>query len=599
MALPQSMSSDLIQTDGSCDDVFASSPQQHQQQRQQPDLLAGIAEIDSGTGSARRSSTVESLLIDIYDRLQFSGGGGRYGYGGRRGGAGGFGGFFGDSSFESDTHTDTANESAATAAAAAAALASAASITSRFGFLRSGLSLYKQQQAARRNANRCFSTPSDTELHSAVAAAAASRKEDLLALPIEELTRLVRELKLRVGQVSSRLVRELKRRDHRLARVQRSCDLLTAAMHAASQKRSQDAKLKFTIEPKPGEDAFYQWRDGMRAVARLPNGIPVEFRRKVWLSLAEFYLASQRLDWQRIRKLCFNDRLNPDDDSLDHQIVKDLHRTGCEEFGSEHDRAVLKRVLLAYARWNKRVGYCQGFNVLAALILEVMERNEDEALKVMIFLVDSCLPESYFAQNLQALTVDMAVFRQLLRAHLPQLSNHLDRLQAAASAAHAASSPATAAVVYEPPLVNVFTIQWFLTLFSTCLPAFATLRLWDAIMLEGSEMLLRCALVLWRKLQAKILKEADSADAFYCHMGEITALLNSEALITTEQLIEELYASMSEIPSVAISELRERFTFNIKPFSAAVGGGSRSRSGKSAGRGGEAAFGCFCNVLIL
>lgn len=43
---------------------------------------------------------------------------------------------------------------------------------------------------------------------------------------------------------------------------------------------------------------------------------------------------------------------------------------------------VLKRVLLAYARWNKSVGYCQGFNILAALILEVMEGNEGDALKV-------------------------------------------------------------------------------------------------------------------------------------------------------------------------------------------------------------------------
>ena len=43
---------------------------------------------------------------------------------------------------------------------------------------------------------------------------------------------------------------------------------------------------------------------------------------------------------------------------------------------------MLKRVLLAYARWNKDVGYCQGFNVIAALILDVMDRKEDDTLKV-------------------------------------------------------------------------------------------------------------------------------------------------------------------------------------------------------------------------
>ena len=49
---------------------------------------------------------------------------------------------------------------------------------------------------------------------------------------------------------------------------------------------------------------------------------------------------------------------------------------------TDEEKASLKRVLLAYARWNKSVGYCQGFNVIAALILQVMEGNEEEALKV-------------------------------------------------------------------------------------------------------------------------------------------------------------------------------------------------------------------------
>ncbi len=102
----------------------------------------------------------------------------------------------------------------------------------------------------------------------------------------------------------------------------------------------------------------------------------------MWRALAEQHIQSQKLDWERTRRLVFNERSNPDDDSLGMQIVKDLHRTGCDRFCSEADRAVLKRVLLAYARWNKKVGYCQGFNVLAALILEVTERCEEDALRV-------------------------------------------------------------------------------------------------------------------------------------------------------------------------------------------------------------------------
>ena len=54
---------------------------------------------------------------------------------------------------------------------------------------------------------------------------------------------------------------------------------------------------------------------------------------------------------------------------------------------------------------------------------------------------------------------------------------------------------------YEPPLTNVFTMQWFLTLFSTCLPKDTVLRVWDLIFLEGNEVLLRTALAIWKGLE--------------------------------------------------------------------------------------------------
>jgi hypothetical protein len=47
----------------------------------------------------------------------------------------------------------------------------------------------------------------------------------------------------------------------------------------------------------------------------------------------------------------------------------------------------------------------------------------------MIYLIEGVLPESYFANNLRGLSVDMAVFRDLLRLRLPALSRHLEQLQ--------------------------------------------------------------------------------------------------------------------------------------------------------------------------
>ena len=63
-------------------------------------------------------------------------------------------------------------------------------------------------------------------------------------------------------------------------------------------------------------------------------------------------------------------------------ISKDLHRTGTTGFTTDEEHAVLKRVLLAYARHNKAIGYCQGINILAALILKVVGFDEHMSLVV-------------------------------------------------------------------------------------------------------------------------------------------------------------------------------------------------------------------------
>ncbi|XP_063252610.1 TBC1 domain family member 30 isoform X2 [Prinia subflava] len=418
-----------------------------------------------------------------------------------------------------------------------------------------------------------------TELYSAAEAAAPSGSARSRALgelqqrpsqvkylrlkDVDELTTIKRELNYRISIQSAKLLRLLKQKDRLVQKVQKNCDIVTACLQAVSQKRWVDTKLKFTLEPSLGQNGFQQWHDALKAVARLPTGIPKEWRRKVWLTLADQYLHSIAIDWDKTMRFTFNERSNPDDDSMGIQIVKDLHRTGCSSYcgqEAEQDRVVLKRVLLAYARWNKSVGYCQGFNILAALILEVMEGNEGDALKIMIYLIDKVLPDSYFVNNLRALSVDMAVFRDLLRMKLPELSQHLDTLQRAANRESGGG--------YEPPLTNVFTMQWFLTLFATCLPNHTVLKIWDSVFFEGSEIILRVALAIWAKLGEQI-ECCETADEFYSTMGRLTQEMLEDSLIDSNELMQTVY-TMAQFPFPQLAELREKYTYNITPFPAAV-----------------------------
>ncbi|XP_074936999.1 TBC1 domain family member 30 isoform X6 [Phalacrocorax aristotelis] len=326
---------------------------------------------------------------------------------------------------------------------------------------------------------------------------------------VNELTTIKRELNYRISVQSAKLLRLLKQKDRLVHEVQKNCDIVTACLQAVSQKRRVDTKLKFTLEPSLGQNGFQQWHDALKAVARLPTGIPKEWRRKVWLTLADQYLHSIAIDWDKTMRFTFNERSNPDDDSMGIQIVK-----------------------------------------------------------IMIYLIDKVLPDSYFVNNLRALSVDMAVFRDLLRMKLPELSQHLDTLQRAANRESGGG--------YEPPLTNVFTMQWFLTLFATCLPNHTVLKIWDSVFFEGSEIILRVALAIWAKLGEQI-ECCETADEFYSTMGKLTQEMLEDSLIDSNELMQTVY-TMAQFPFPQLAELREKYTYNITPFPAAVK--STSLSGK-------------------
>lgn len=64
-------------------------------------------------------------------------------------------------------------------------------------------------------------------------------KDFIPIVGVTELRKTVDELQHRINFVSSRLVRQLKRRDRRVAKLQHNSDLVTAILQASSQKRSR------------------------------------------------------------------------------------------------------------------------------------------------------------------------------------------------------------------------------------------------------------------------------------------------------------------------------------------------------------------------
>ncbi|KAG1668130.1 hypothetical protein FOA52_003917 [Chlamydomonas sp. UWO 241] len=88
------------------------------------------------------------------------------------------------------------------------------------------------------------------------------------------------------------------------------------------------------------------------------------------------------------------------------QIEKDLPRTFPGHAGMQGEgRAALRRVLAAYALRNPSVGYCQGMNFIAGVLLLAIPGSEEQAFFCLCALVEDVL-RGYYAPDMTATQVD-------------------------------------------------------------------------------------------------------------------------------------------------------------------------------------------------
>lgn len=90
-------------------------------------------------------------------------------------------------------------------------------------------------------------------------------------------------------------------------------------------------------------------------------------------------------------------------------------------FQKEGYRDKLQRLLTAYSLREPIIGYCQGMNAIAAVLLMFM--SEEKAFWTLCALVEDRL-NGYFTKNLVGLFVDQSVFEEQLRKKMPHLTQH-------------------------------------------------------------------------------------------------------------------------------------------------------------------------------
>eukprot|EP01052_Picozoa_sp_SAG31_P020510 SAG31_NODE_1545_length_7942_cov_6.001020_8_plen_681_part_00 len=244
----------------------------------------------------------------------------------------------------------------------------------------------------------------------------------------------------------------------------------------------QQGGTKAVVEASAATGINWETIDHLRRgeeLRRLRAGGPIsaDLRRSVWCA------AAQTKRQQECGPSSYQDflRAGQENDKFDgarYQILQDLPRTMPDqpEFYCDPDEEItgdfssrgqlvpaLERVLVALCAKDPSTGYCQGLNFIVALML-LVARDEEEAFWLSSGFLDLVLPPSFHGEQLCGAEVEWHVFDELLRVHLPELATHLRK----------AGLP-----------LHVFTTSWFITLFSSALPADAVFPIWDAMLLTA------------------------------------------------------------------------------------------------------------------
>ncbi|XP_009785668.1 uncharacterized protein LOC107767759 [Nicotiana tabacum] len=260
------------------------------------------------------------------------------------------------------------------------------------------------------------------------------------------------------------------------------------------------------------------------------KGIPPVLRPKVWFSLSGAAKKKSTVPESYYQDLIMavEDKVTPATKQIDH----DLPRTfpGHPWLDTPEGHAALRRVLVAYSFRDSDVGYCQGLNYVAALLLLVMKTEED-AFWMLAVLLENVLVSDCYTNNLSGCHVEQRVFKDLLTKKCPRLAAHLDALE------------------FD---VSLVCTEWFLCLFSKSLPSETTLRVWDVLFYEGAKVLFHVALAIFKMNEEELLVAH--------HVGDVISIIqrSTHHLFDPDDLLTVAFDKVGFMTTTTISKQRKK-----------------------------------------
>lgn len=266
------------------------------------------------------------------------------------------------------------------------------------------------------------------------------------------------------------------------------------------------------------------------------NGIPHQHRSKMWKMFINLHIKKLKEETAPgyFQSLLQNalEKQNP----ASKQIELDLMRTlpNNKHYTSPTSEGIqkLRNVLLAYSWRNPDIGYCQGLNRLAAIALLYLD--QEDAFWCLVTIVEVFMPRDYYTKTLLGSQVDQRVFKDLMSEKLPRLNAHFEQYK----------------VDY-----TLITFNWFLVVFVDSVASDIFFRIWDTFLYEGSKVIFRFALGLFKYKEEEILKLRDSTSIFkYLRYF-------SRTILDARKLSNMAFVDMNPFP---LRQIRNRRTYHLE-----------------------------------
>lgn len=261
------------------------------------------------------------------------------------------------------------------------------------------------------------------------------------------------------------------------------------------------------------------------------KGIPIDLREQVWMKYSG---AEERMKSNpNVYATLLEKEIEP---AISQVISADVHRTYPDNVHFQKiickssESNLLKNILKAFAAQNPYIGYCQGLNYIAALIILIVSTEEK-----CFWLFDTIVTKivaPYYNPDMKSVMIDGLVLEELLRMKSPLVYKCLKKMDTSCIA---------------------MCTKWFVCLFVDVLPIETTIRVMDCIIYEGDKILFRVALSLIKLNTKQFLASKAFPDFAICFRN----IVCNESVVECHSFIQKVFKLSNPLPYRRIKRLRK------------------------------------------